>query len=343
MRRTVLFAVLAVLFVAPGQASATSNLGYQVNGAGIADDAVTISGSDVDGFQAKYSVGCFFGCSFTVSSIIGFNDLAAQCTATVGTTEFTCDGVAGGGTDPPGRAIITGTAGNEAVEGNCFFQNLALTFTANGGDDRVTVGCTAANIDLGPGDDDAALRLASWQPGEHDVGGRETTGSWEWTMPTPSRAVRAATSFAARPGTISLDGGAGNDVVEGEDGLDTLTGGPGRDTLNGGPVTDGSPAAMARHVTYEDRAGNQPVTITLDGAANDGEAGENDAINADVEDAIGGAGDDTITGNAGANELDGGDGGDVIDGLAGRDTIDARDRQRSDHQPRRSAGIDRVR
>jgi hypothetical protein len=76
-------------------------------------------------------------------------------------------------------------------------------------------------------------------------------------------------------------------------------------------------------VTYEDRAGNEPVTISLDGAANDGAAGENDAVAADIEDAIGGAGDDTISGSQGPNEIEGGDGGDVIDGLGGRDTIDA--------------------
>jgi hypothetical protein len=104
------------------------------------------------------------------------------------------------------------------------------------------------------------------------------------------------------------------DTVLGSAGRDTLDGGPGTDVIAGGDGID--------TVSYEERAGNQPVSISLDGVANDGEAGENDAVNADMEDSIGGAGDDTIAGSTGPNEIDGGDGGDVIDGAAGPDTID---------------------
>jgi len=324
VRCALLFAVVTALLVVPSQASATSNLGYQVNGAGVADDAFTISGSDVEGFQAKFSVGCFFGCSFTVSSIFGFNDLAAQCTATVGTTEFTCDGIAGGGTDPPGRGIITGTAGPETIEGSCFFENVALTFTAGAGDDRVTNACTESNIDLGPGDDDASQTQRFFEARTNTIVGGDGDDRIVGIEDADTFQGGSGRDFLrGGAGNDSLDGGDGNDVVEGEEGLDTLIGGSGRDTLDGGPGTDTiSGGDGIDTATYEERAGNQPVSLSLDGAANDGESGENDAINADIEDAIGGAGDDTLTGNAGPNEIDGGDGGDVIDGLGGRDTID---------------------
>jgi Ca2+-binding RTX toxin-like protein len=327
VRRALFPFFVTALLVVPSQASAASNLGYQTNGTGVDDDAFTISGSDIEGLQAKFSVGCFFGCSFTVSSIQGLNDFAAQCsqTAPPSTTDYTCDGDAvSGGTQPPGRGIITGTAGPDTVEGSCFFENVALTFTGGAGDDRLTNACTEGNIDLGPGDDTALQATRFFEARTNTIAGGDGDDRIV--------GIEDADTFQGGPGrdflrggdgSDLLDGGEGNDIVEGEEGADSLVGGPGRDTLDGGLGTDSiSGGDGSDTVTYEERAGAQPITITLDGAANDGEAGENDAINADIEDAIGGAGDDTITGNPGANEIDGGDGGDVIDGLGGRDTID---------------------
>lgn len=326
MRRAILLAVVTALLAIPSQASAASNLGYQANGAGVDDDAFTISGSDTEGLQAKFSVGCFFGCSFTVSSIQGFNDLAAQCTATVGTTEFTCDGDAGaGGTQPPGRGTITGTGGHDTIEGSCFFENVALTFTGGAGDDRLTNACTEGNIDLGPGDDTALQATRLFEARTNTILGGDGDDRIVGIEDADTFQGGAGRDFLrGGAGNDSLDGGDGNDVVEGEAGIDALAGGTGRDTLDGGPGTDSiSGGDGTDTVTYEERAGGQPVSLSLDGAANDGEPGESDAVSADIEDAIGGAGDDTITGNGGPNEIDGNDGGDVIDGLAGRDTIDA--------------------
>jgi hypothetical protein len=325
VRRITLFAVVVLaLLVVPSQASANSNLGYQANAPGTADDVVTVGGSTDDGYQVKYSVGCFFSCSFTISSIHGFNDLAAPCTATVSNTEFTCDGDAAAGTQPPPRASITGSAGPDTMEGSCFIFNTAATVTAGDGDDRVTVTCNGSNIDLGPGDDDAGLATPLVTAGANLVVGGD--GDDRMTGSTDADTFRgdAGRDFLrGGAGDDALDGGPGNDILEGEEAADSLAGGPGRDTLDSGPGTDiVSGGDETDTVTYEERAGNQPVAILLDGAANDGEVGENDAISGDIEDAIGGAGDDTITGNAGANEIDGGDGGDVLDGLAGRDTID---------------------
>jgi Ca2+-binding RTX toxin-like protein len=327
VRRVLLIVVVIATLVVPNQASATATLGYQVNGPGTADDAFTIGGSNVDGFQAEYSSGCFFGCTFTVSSVNGLTESTTQCApATAGsTTDFTCDGDAvTGGTQPPGRAIITGTAGSETIEGSCFFVNLPLTLTAGAGDDRVSIACNGNNIDLGPGDDDASVTPRLVVASTNSVLGGDGDDRIIGVGDADTYQGGAGRDFLrGGDGNDVLDGGEGNDVIEGENGADTLTGGPGRDTLDSGSGTDNIGGGDGNDtVTYEERAGNQPVTISLDGGANDGETGENDAISGDIEDAIGGAGDDTITGSAAANEIDGGDGGDVIDGLAGRDTID---------------------
>ena len=64
------------------------------------------------------------------------------------------------------------------------------------------------------------------------------------------------------------------------------------------------------------------VSLTLDGKANDGEAGEQDSIAGDVEALVGGEGADTLSGDGGDNVLDGGPGADVMLGGGGLDAVD---------------------
>jgi Ca2+-binding RTX toxin-like protein len=123
-------------------------------------------------------------------------------------------------------------------------------------------------------------------------------------------------------GNDTLNGGAGDDTLVGGDGNDTLNGGDGDDVFdegsasNGGDVMNGG--AGVDVVDYSARTAD--LTVTMDGAAaNDGESGEADNVKGDVEDILGGDGDDTITGNALANVITGGDGDDVLNGGAGND------------------------
>ena len=109
----------------------------------------------------------------------------------------------------------------------------------------------------------------------------------------------------------TLVGGSGADTLTGNSLDNGLDGGPGADTLNGGAGND--------FALYWTRTA--AVSVTLDGVANDGEPGENDAIGADVESAIGGDGDDTLVGGPGDNDLWGWDGNDTIDGGAGDDDL----------------------
>jgi hypothetical protein len=64
------------------------------------------------------------------------------------------------------------------------------------------------------------------------------------------------------------------------------------------------------------------VTVDPDGVGDDGEAGENDLVETDVEGVTGGAGNDVLTGGPGTNVLAGGPGDDVLDGVWGDDDLD---------------------
>ncbi|MEU4690385.1 calcium-binding protein [Actinoplanes sp. NPDC023714] len=106
-------------------------------------------------------------------------------------------------------------------------------------------------------------------------------------------------------GNDSLIGNGGNDrsVAEpGRDGRDTFNGGAGRDTADYGLRTIA-------------------VNVTLNGVANDGSAPEFDNNLTNVENAIGGRGNDRLTGNAASNVLEGQAGTDTMSGLAGNDRL----------------------
>jgi Ca2+-binding RTX toxin-like protein len=141
---------------------------------------------------------------------------------------------------------------------------------------------------------------------------------------------------------LVLNGGDGDDTVIGGAGDDTFNGGNGNDwfkasatdgddTFNGGAGTD--------KMDYSGRSAD--LTVVMDNTTDSGDLGasEADIINTDVEDLVGGTGNDTLTGNAISNHLYGGVGddtlsgganagactadADILEGEAGNDTFDA--------------------
>jgi hypothetical protein len=118
---------------------------------------------------------------------------------------------------------------------------------------------------------------------------------------------------------IEAYGDGGNDELSGYTGLDRLDGGPGDDQLapySFGDTVVGGPGFDT--VLY---GGADPVAVTLDGVADDGVAGQQQNIGADVEAVRGGDGPDDITGTAAANALRGGGGGDTLQGGGGADAL----------------------
>lgn len=175
---------------------------------------------------------------------------------------------------------------------------------------------------------------------------------------------------------IVLDGGAGNDTLEGKLAAETLRGGDGNDTLQGRgaadvleggagddvldgdvfepmapDVLDGGPGAdTVEGWASPGASSHAPITMTLDGAANDGRPGEGDDVRgieritshvsgivrtSDADDVVdmwanldmgsssistfGGA--DKVIGGSASESIDAGAGDDRIEGGFGNDTI----------------------
>lgn len=134
-----------------------------------------------------------------------------------------------------------------------------------------------------------------------------------------------------RGGADAINGGPGNDALFGGDGNDTLNGGDGNDFFEGfGGLSATDPVSTGGADVYVggpgkdflDYAGRtEPMSISIDGVADDGAAGEADNVGLDVEQLRGGNAADAISGSNDANWLDGGDGDDVLRGGAGDDFL----------------------
>ncbi len=127
-------------------------------------------------------------------------------------------------------------------------------------------------------------------------------------------------------GNDTINGGASNDLIEGGAGTDTLSGDGGNDTFAGG-ADEGNDSFNGGEgndlVTY--LAAKAAVTVSLTtGTARGTAAGDAAKTGADtlvsIENVIGSAFDDTLTGGVGADSFTGGLGNDLITGGEGVDT-----------------------
>ena len=119
-------------------------------------------------------------------------------------------------------------------------------------------------------------------------------------------------------GNDTLYGGQGDDILSGGAGDDVLEGGLGNDVINGGTGVNTASYAVAP----------SGVTVNLSGGTASGGAG-NDTLYS-IQNVIGSAYGDVITGSlennvlsggAGSDELHGSDGDDILDGGAGQETL----------------------
>ncbi len=109
---------------------------------------------------------------------------------------------------------------------------------------------------------------------------------------------------------VTVDDGAGADIVTGGSGADVFLAAPGTDTYTGGGGVD----------TLDFSAGAGSVDVDLD-ARTATTAGEQDTLGDAIESVVGTAFADTLAGDDGANRLAGGAGDDTLDGRGGADLL----------------------
>jgi len=218
-------------------------------------------------------------------------------------------------------AYIDGGAGNDTLAGGAGNDTLVGgdgndVLMGNDGDDVLIGGAGADILSGGAGRDtaDYSARTANLSLTIDGAANDGETGEGDNILLDIENLVGGAGDdlLVGSEQANVLRGGAGNDTLRGGAGNDTLDGGTGADLLSGGPGID--------TVTYADRTA--ALKISLDNRANDGETSERDNVRSDVENVIGGAGNDLIIGSSAANFLRGGAGNDTLRGGAGNDTLD---------------------
>jgi hypothetical protein len=119
----------------------------------------------------------------------------------------------------------------------------------------------------------------------------------------------------------NVQGGPGDDRLIGGVLGDAFSGGDGEDVMVG--LSDGDAFSGGADGDVLDLSGSGSSTVTLDGSANDGAGadGGNANVQADVEEILGGPGDDEFTGTVGSQALWGGGGSDILTGGGGADIL----------------------
>jgi Ca2+-binding RTX toxin-like protein len=245
----------------------------------------------------------------------------------------------------PGNDAINGNAGNDVLRGDADDD----TLTGGAGDDNEDGGAdtdsfnqeAAANgndVLVGSAGTDTAnysARTANLTLNNNGANGSGDTGASE--SDTISLTVEVLTAGSGNDtltnGAVSggiSNGNSGNDTFDGNavggvfnggsgtgpltSGADTFISGDNGQTFNGNDGTD--------TVSYAGKASG--VTVTVDGAADDGNGtdGNVDNVAADIERVVGSSSGDNITGRAAlASELLGGNGDDHLQGGSNTDTL----------------------
>ncbi len=197
-----------------------------------------------------------------------------------------------------GNDLLAGGAGNDVLNGNW-------------GDDT---------LEGGAGDD---VLNGYW--GEDTASYAQDTSGVTVALAIAADGTPSGTATGADAGNDTLIGieniigGRGNDSLTGNDYANMLEGGAGEDLLDGGWGIDTASFASALQgvaVTLTDPA-SEPDGIA-GGSATGGDTGYDTLRN--IENVVGGSGDDTIVGNSLANTLEGRAGNDVLNGGNGIDT-----------------------
>lgn len=222
--------------------------------------------------------------------------------------------------------VINGGAGNDTIVGTTGID----VIDGGAGNDTITGGANNDVLNGGSGTDtlvetgDVDFTLTNTQLVGGTVTGTDTISGFEAARLTGGSKANTINTKDFT-GSVTLDGGVGNDILTSGSGNDTLIGGTGNDKLTGGTGNDVYIVDSAGD-TVTELVGEGIDTIQSSITFDLGTKGANvENLTLTGTGAINGTGntlDNIITGNSGVNTLNGGDGNDVLVGNAGNDILD---------------------
>jgi hypothetical protein len=230
--------------------------------------------------------------------------------------------------DGGGHDTFTGGPGFDGVSGfNAWTGGLA--WSLNGSADDTVAGAAPADSPDNVGGADVEKLIGSYNFADvltgNDIANVLDDGA------VGNNVDAAADTIHGLGGNDLLLGHGGGDTLNGDAGFDTMQGGAGDDTLNGGPDNDllqgeagGDTYNGGGGTDTADFSDRQSISVTFDGAANDGDAGDADNVGGDTENITGSPYADVISGSPAANSIVAGAGADTID-VKGDAAIDQAD------------------
>jgi Ca2+-binding RTX toxin-like protein len=219
--------------------------------------------------------------------------------------------------------VLTGNAGNDSLNGgggNDFIQGSSGNDSIDGGTGSDTARFVGNFVDYSISYDQATntLTVADSVDGRDGADRLVNVEFLQFADATVSTAplidivgTPGNDLLTGTAGSELLDGMAGNDTLNGGAGDDTLIGGAGNDILNGG---DGNDTA-----SYAGSGLGVKVSLATTSGQNTVGAGTDTLTN--IENLIGGSGNDVLTGNGLVNVLNGGAGDDILNGGVGADVM----------------------
>ncbi|MEM9063562.1 MAG: calcium-binding protein, partial [Pseudomonadota bacterium] len=229
------------------------------------------------------------------------------------------DNGAGSDSDPEGAGLTI-----MEIDGVGAFENRTLVLSSGGrvtadADGTFTYAPGDGVSDLGQGQtatDSFAYKISDGAGGSDTAVATITINGSDPTAIVGTEGVDSLTGTGARDSIAALgdddviDPGAGSDDVDAGAGDDTVLGGAGNDSMDGGPGSD----------TVSYAASNTAVTVELGSSGSGGDA-DGDSLTG-IENLVGSAFGDVLTGDGVSNVLTGLAGNDTLNGGSGADTLD---------------------
>jgi len=194
--------------------------------------------------------------------------------------------IATGEGDSVVAAGVLGGSGDDVIGfGSC---SAPVSAVGNAGDDTVTLADCSGAVDLGAGADTLSFATAanavtaSMAQGTYSSSVASGTLVGVETLDGSPQGDHLTGAGAAE----TINGGAGDDVIAGAGGNDVEHGDEGDDRFDEGSAPNGADVIAGGAGVDVADYGSRParsVAVSLDGAANDGAAGEGDNVQGDVE------------------------------------------------------------